>query len=351
MGRVNRNRNWAHLNWPEPWCAAWKEATKKGDVFALGGAATKLSPRSVWNDEMAFGRYYEFLSLHGLWDASFIVALDKLRAFSDHLAETVSPYSVLANLSQVVAAVRLMRPEADLRDANSAIFRFAGSVRPVRSVDARLCSPIELITISQALMTAAEECPIHNKSAAILYRNGALIMAATMCPLRHRNWRMMLIGQHLDLETGRIYFKAHEMKRKCDMEFELAPELTPVLRRYIEHFRPCLMDSNAVDQGYLWPAQTGGMTHRNALGIAVKAAIRRHAGKEFNFHLFRHSCATFISENAPERTRMASGVLHHARLSTTEKFYVKGRKRQSFRHYQKAVRDIVAKGRRRGADK
>ncbi len=347
MARVNRNEMWRHSNWPEPWCSAWKAAIQTGDAFRPGGPATKLSPRSVWNDEMAFGRYYEFLSQHGLWDDGPCIDLDKLRAFAEHLAQTVSPYSVLANLSQVVAAVRLMDPKADLRDANRAIVRFASEVRPVRSVDDRLLSPVELISIGETMMAEADERPVHARWRAHLYRNGALIMAAALCPLRLRNWMMMRIDQHLDLATGRVSFKAHEMKRKRDMEFLLPPELLPPLRRYIEHFRPLLMKPGVVDEGYLWTSPTGGMTHRNALGIAVKAAIRKRAGKEFNFHLFRHASATFISEIAPERTRMASGVLHHSRLSTTDKYYIKGRKRQAFRRFQQAVKGIIAKGRRK----
>jgi hypothetical protein len=79
----------------------------------------------------------------------------------------------------------------------------------------------------------------------------------------------------------------------------------------------------------------------------VKAALLKPGRKPFNFHCFRASAGTFIAAVAPERTRMASGVLHHSRLSTTDKYYIKGHKHQAFRIYQNAVKDIIAKGRRR----
>jgi hypothetical protein len=40
-------------------------------------------------------------------------------------------------------------------------------------------------------------------------------------------------------------------------------------------------------------------------------------------------------------------VLHHAHLSTTDKYYIKGQKRRAFRQYQKGVCDILEKGRRK----
>jgi hypothetical protein len=40
-------------------------------------------------------------------------------------------------------------------------------------------------------------------------------------------------------------------------------------------------------------------------------------------------------------------VLHHSRVSTTDKHYIKGQKRRAFRHYQKGVRGILVNARRR----
>lgn len=79
----------------------------------------------------------------------------------------------------------------------------------------------------------------------------------------------------------------------------------------------------------------------------MRAAIHRETGRHFNFHLFRHSAATFIAEMRPEQTRMAAGVLHHRRLRTTLKHYVRGQRTRSFKLFQKAVREIIAKERRR----
>jgi integrase len=347
MARVNRYRKWTHDNWPQPWRAKWRASIRKGDAFRPGGPATKLSERAVWNDETAFGRYLEFLSAHGLSEQAGGLTLDYLRQFSQHLGQSVAPFTVLALLSQVIAAVRLMYPAADLRAPNRAIARFASTVRAVRNVEDRLLDPLILIAVGEAMMAEAEAQPLIDEATATLFRNGALIMAGALFPLRTRNWRMMRTGQHLDLATGRVTFTAHEMKRKKDFEAVLDPVLLLRIRRLVSHYRPVLLEPGARDQGYLWAAPSGGITHRNTLGQIVKRSLRKRTRKLFNFHCFRASAATFISEVAPERAHMASGVLHHSRLSTTDKYYVKGRKRQAFQIYQSAVRDIIARGRSR----
>ena len=191
MTRVNRQKNWTYANWPEPWHSAWNEANRVGDAFRPGGPATKLAVRTVKGNEMAFGRYYEFITNNGIQNDNSCISLDNLRMFADRLKPTIAPYSVLAQLSQVVAAVRLMKPNADLRDANSAIVRFANGVRPVRISNQTVLSPIELISLGASLAAEAEESPVRDKTAALLYRNGVLIVAGALCPLRHRNWRMM----------------------------------------------------------------------------------------------------------------------------------------------------------------
>lgn len=159
----------------------------------------------------------------------------------------------------------------------------------------------------------------------------------------------MIIGRHVDLDTGRVAFAAAEMKGKEPFEGVLPPEVLVPLRNFVDTYRPLLLGSDAIDEGYLWPSQTGGMCHRNTLGRAVKSMVRKYTCKEFNFHLFRTAAATLISETRPEQTRMAAGVLQHKQLRTTDKFYIKGTKRRAFKHFQMAVREVIARGSKRQA--
>lgn len=348
MHRVNRHNNWTHHNWDERYKPAWEIAIEPGDTFRAGGPANKLRPRTVWNNEHAFGRYQEFLKRTGRRDAVLLPDIDNLRAFNEELkTQQLADYSRLAILKQVTGALRLMFPDADLHYLNQVAVRMESVAKPVRSVDARLIDPINLIEIGVTLMQ--EVLRMQNPSwwDACQFRNGALINAAAQFPARHGNWLIMIIGRHINLETGRVNFAAGEMKRKEPFEGTLPPEVLLPLRVFVIKYRPLLLNPDAIDEGYLWPSPSGGKCHRNSLGQAVKRAIRSRTGKDFNFNLFRHGAATFISETKPEQTRMATGVLHHSRLRTTDKYYIRGTKRRAFRLFQRAVREVVAKERRK----
>ena len=198
---------------------------------------------------------------------------------------------------------------------------------------------------------ASQDLPVPSAGMTTMYRDGVLIMGAALCPIRLRNWRMAMIDVHLILEgdSARMHFSSDETKTKRELEFELPAEYVPLLRRYIDQYRPHLLQPDAADQGFLWPSSRGGMVHRNTLSRAIKDALVKRTGKRFTFHMFRHAAATFIADVAPERVGLAAGVLQHRRLSTTRRHYIRSRMRQAARGYQDAVKAVVRKARRRKA--
>lgn len=350
MPRINRHDNWTYDNWDERYKSLWEIAIEPGDAFRVGGPANRLKPRTVWNNERAFGRYQEFLKRTGRRDEGLLPHIDNLRSFNQELmAQNLADYSRLAIFTQLTGALRLMLPDADLQYLAKVAVRLASVAKTVRSVEPRLIDPINLIKIGVDLMQEALRVPDPCWRTAHRFGIGALISSAAQFPLRHGNWSIMIIGRHIDLVTGRVMFAAEEMKRREPFEGTLSPEVLVPLRLFVSKYRPLLLDPNSVDEGYLWPSNTGGMLHRNTLGMAVKRAIRRRTGKDFNFHLFRHSAATFISETSPEQTRMVAGLLHHSRLRTSDKHYIRGNKRRAFKLFQRAVREVIVKERRKRA--
>lgn len=347
MPRVNRHDKWTHQHWDEPYRSAWKVAIAPGNIFQEGGPANRLAPRTVWNNERAFGRYQDFNKRKGRCDRDVLPEIDNLRDFAAELGETLAPYSVWAIITQLTGALRLMIPSADLHYLTTVGARMTKGIKPVRAIDQRLLDPIGLIRVGMETMQEVETRPQPGCWDSHQYRVGALINAAAQFPLRLGNWQMMRIGQHIDLDTGRISFTAKEMKRKKPFEGTLSPEALKPIRNYVFRYRSKLICKDAIDKGYLWPSEDGGMLHRNSLGRIVKSTILRRTGKSFNFHLFRHSAATFISERKPEQTDMAAGVLHHGSLRMTNKHYIRGTKRRAFKMFQSAVRAVIVKGRRK----
>lgn len=240
-----------------------------------------------------------------------------------------------------------MFPTADLRYLNRVAARKAMVVVPARSIEDKLLDPITLINVASGILLEIVREERKGYKSACLFGVGALINAAAQFPLRHCNWHRMIIERHVNLDTGRVTFTAAEMKRREPFEGVLPPEVLVPLRCFVHRYRPQILDPEAVDEGYLWPSRSGGILHRNTLCQAVTRVLRKHTGKAFNFHLFRHAAATFISENKPEQTRMAAGVLHHKGLRTTNKHYIRGKKRRAFEQFQQAVREVIVRGRRR----
>ncbi|MFY0611012.1 MAG: tyrosine-type recombinase/integrase [Hyphomicrobiaceae bacterium] len=342
----NRHDNWTHENWPEPFQSSWTSATAPSGIFWKGGPASRLKPRTVWNNERAFGRYQEFLRRTGRRDQGLLPEISNLRAFENELAKDLAPYSRLSIITQITGALRLMFPDADLKYLNIIARRLETVARPVRPVTSRLVDPVTLRMIAIDIMQGVTTESTPSRRDAQQFMVGALINAVALFPLRMNNWRIAVIGHHISLDSGEVRFDAEEMKRKEPFEGKLEAEALEPLVAYVEKYRASLLDRNAVDQGYLWPSRTGSICHRNTLGRAVKSVMRRKTGKDFNFHLFRHGAATFVAENKPEQMRMAANVLQHTSLRTTREHYIRGKRRRAFGLYQIAIREILAKGRR-----
>jgi hypothetical protein len=62
--------------------------------------------------------------------------------------------------------------------------------------------------------------------------------------------------------------------------------------------------------------------------------------------MFRHACASYIVDIAPEQALMVAGVLGHAGFRTAQRHYIKGQQHIAVRKYQEAVRAVMRRGRR-----
>ena len=358
MTHKNRYKKWTHNNWSGSFQEMWNAGIRMGSPFAPGGRAASLNQRTVWNAETALGRLIEF------WNSApdgGLLALPEhylaphvLEPYARQLSKDLAPYTVWSLIGQARDAVRYMRPQSDLSEVNQILVRLQTVAKPAREVQSRLVPPEKLISLGEQMMAEAEAEALNiggiDRNTAKKFRTGAMLVVGALCPLRLRNWQMAILDQHVTLEvngTGRMQFAADEMKGKFALEFELPDDCARVLLKYVERFRPHLMDPDAKDLGYLWPNSEGDMCHRNSLPRLVRIAVFKHTGKKFAFHFFRHAAAQRIVELAPERACLAKGVLNHRSFKTTKKYYIRGQMREAVRRYGGAVKDIVKRAKRR----
>jgi integrase/recombinase XerD len=73
---------------------------------------------------------------------------------------------------------------------------------------------------------------------------------------------------------------------------------------------------------------------RQAIYGCVRARTREGLGRAINPHLFRDCAATSIAIDDPDHVRVASSLLGHRTVSTTEKYYNQARSVEASRLMQ-----------------
>jgi integrase len=345
--RGQRNgARWCHTYWPAMDQQAWQEANRPGDDFEPPGRASAWTVASRCNVESAYGRFLQFLAenekLTQVDRVGQRLDLEHIRLFAQELARQVAPSTVWGILQALSRAFSAMAPETNRTTLHQILTRMKRRTRLSRDLRGRLIDPVSLMAVANAMMDEADASKLGVK-AAVLFRNGAIIMGAAVCPLRRDAWGKIRIGRHLRLVGGRgwVTFEAGELKAtKRPFEAELPAEFAIRVRRYITHYRPLLLSGPRGD-GSLWLTWSGLPLRGKSLSLAVAQSLRKRCGKDFRFHMFRHSAATFIENEAPDRSLMAAAVLHHSDFTTTQRHYIRGQRVAAMISYQSCVRRIV----------
>jgi integrase len=325
---------------------SWQEANRPGDDFDPPGRASPWTAASRSNVESAYGRFLQFLAenekLAPVERVGQRLDLEHIRLFAQELAKQVAPSTVWGILQALARAFSAMAPETDRTTLHQVLTRMKRRTRLSRDLRGRLIDPVSLIAVANAMMDEADAIKLGLK-AAVMYRNGAIIMGTAVCPLRRDAWERIRIAQHLrfDGDNARLAFEAGELKTtKRPFEVQLPAGYAIRLSRYMMHYRPLLL-SGRQDDGELWLTWNGLPLRGESLSLAATQSLRRRCGKDFSFHMFRHSAATFIENKAPDRSLMAAAVLHHADFRTTQKHYIQGQRTAAMKSYQRCVRRIV----------
>ncbi len=154
-----------------------------------------------------------------------------------------------------------------------------------------------------------------------------------------------VVGLHLEhsfrsMRAGRdgpvhLVVAAAEVKNGEALEFELPPRTVRLLRDYVDHHRPHLVDG--VDRGYLFPGRQHG--HKSDVGLReqLQAAVKRHTGLVVNPHLYRHAAALFYLERHPGDYETVRRLLGHKSLETTVSVYADFERYAATRAYSEHI--------------
>ena len=352
---AGRPCSWPRLpleQWPALDREAWKLAHAPSDSFeGIVGYACRWRPTTLRAIEEDYGRWLGWLAAQQLLDPQSDPAVRVTRDLaSRYLAAMESAgladYTRSNRVQRVGEALRAIRPNGDWSWILTGAARVRRVAKPAKDISARLRSPEEVLQLGRDLMAEAEDGRFRSSyDRATLFRDGLLLALQVYRALRPKNLTSITIGQQLKRsgEGWRVEFTPAEMKAKRPHSCTWPTELVPALERYIDHYRPLLMNGGfsgrkAINE--LWVSKGGAPMRNTVLAYRITLRTEEQFGLAINPQAFRHMAATLIATDNPEGATGIAGVLAHASLETSEKFYNKAKSIDASRRYQVTLAEI-----------
>jgi integrase len=200
----------------------------------------------------------------------------------------------------------------------------------------------QMVDLPERLMAEANKTIAHAPYRASLSAQIAIgIAILTFAPVRINNLVGIRIGQHLIRAAGLdgnylLSIPSSEVKNRVPLEFPLDAELSRLIDRYIQEFRPHLLDSTNNDQ--LFPGVHKTMRAVYSFGVRIARTVQEEIGVRITCHQFRHAAAAIILRNDPGNYEFVRQVLGHKSIKTTQDFYIGLETMEANRHYGKILR-------------
>jgi integrase len=175
-------------------------------------------------------------------------------------------------------------------------------------------------------------------SEALSMQNAVALAVLLVAPIRVKNLTSINMEYHISRSRpgGMVHLviPAHEVKNGVDLEFELPPDVVAILDRYIEKYRPRLVNGPSP---WLFPAKSGGAKPPGAFGVQLSKAVKKATGLIVNVHLFRHLAAQLILEANPGAYELVRLLLGHRSAATTTLSYCGTEQKAASRYYDSLI--------------
>ncbi|MFN3613052.1 MAG: tyrosine-type recombinase/integrase [Rubrimonas sp.] len=234
------------------------------------------------------------------------------------------PGAIAAEITALLGAVRAIMPARDwswLATAEKAITKRAaahGSRNEGRIVDVADLrrAGLEWLMQARAAHDAApglrDRIRAHDRA-----RAGLVMVMLSESPLRIGSVARLDLQESLTSDLRRVIIAREHTKEKMEDVRPLSADLVAAITQYVAVHRPVLAQ----------PGETGLIVDRwgkrittEALSTAFGKATRKVFGRAVNPHAIRTSVATWIVATAPAEAALASLILHHRSLRTTNAY-------------------------------
>jgi hypothetical protein len=150
------------------------------------------------------------------------------------------------------------------------------------------------------------------------------IAALVHVPMRGQNIASIEVGVQLILPAtddaeSILSADGSAVKNGLDLNFRLPPDVTALLRRYMNNIRPYFGRTSL--SAMLFPGAENQHKSVNCLGAQISKRVQRATGVAMNQHLFRHLCALLFLRRNPGNYVAVQRLLGHRSLKTTMEYY------------------------------
>lgn len=338
--------------WPAADRNAWAKANHAGVASTLAdGDQPAWRPASRELFARCYGGWLRWLGetgrLHAGQSPADRVTKANLVAFLAARRHLGNSYRTLENYATSLRHImRVLAPDRDWRWMLPLIENMKRA-QPAKRVLGNLPSIFELFELGLALMETAETDERRTiRDRAFNYRDGLMIaMLASRAFMRRSNLAAIKIGQHLVRdENGYVLaFDKGEMKQKRDARMFLPAMLTDKIDRYIEVYRPAILNGRPDPGGDLWISHKSPKLQDLAIKLQFSKITRRVFGVSVTPQKFRHCVATSIAMADPKNIGMVPTILFHASFAVSERFYIFAREYAAFEKHSKTLDLIHAK--------
>lgn len=334
-------------DWPKPDQAAWRAAVRPGDILQPSGPLGARDAEQLSAFRQAYSRWLGYLSSAGAERSGGLEGLHgaHLRAFVELLKASLAPCTVRAYVTSLLTVARAMAPArsfAELHNATRNVWRWA---KPVGDKRARVVHARVLYELGLELMAAAERSRPRPRTLD-RYRDGLMIALLAARPLRRSNLAAIELDRHIERQGDFFWlaFAGSEMKNGRARSFPLPRDLTEPVQRYLEVYRPRLLQGlgrwrRPCGQEF-WISSTGCPLNAKQVCARIVARTRARFGFAVNPHLFRDAAATSIAIEDPEHVGMVAAILGHANPQTAERFYNQAGSLEAGRRLQAIVQSF-----------
>jgi integrase len=255
--------------------------------------------------------FESFLDESGDRPTVFVIDLAwKLHAIAREIG---APAGSVTQLEEIRATLEEHRPPA-MTEKNMVVVRAVIMTDIWQEV---IALPVRLLRDAELKLNRSPT------KAASLAATAIQLLILTRAPVRIGNLMAARIGENL-VEPGgpdaplHLTYPHYDVKNRVDLEFPFSAEVSALIRRYIELFRPHLGAAHTSD--WLFPGDDGKRTNKHA-SDSIAACLERHIGLRVTAHQFRHAAAAFILRRRPGEFEFVRRILGHRNVQTTIKYY------------------------------